>query len=96
MPAFKIGEKALVIATQRATEPSFHQYIGTTVTVIGELEAHRGFCEPWVYPIRCFDGELCFAVPHVLQKIPPKREELGSWDLVPFASLIRQPKHVPA
>jgi hypothetical protein len=92
---FQAGERALLKGDPLHMVDGTHVYNGATVVLVAL--ADPSLCPIQVPAWHIFPEDnptfAFLATERALHKIPkPPAEELGSWELVPFANLIRAPK----
>ena len=92
MDEFRVGDLAVGKEAQFYFERN-----GMQCEIIGPLEFRtydcpRGtFTQP-CYLVRWSDGRVTCARPHQLMRIPPpKREDVGEWELCPWRPAVRHP-----
>lgn len=93
MSVFKVGEQARNVCRPEHASPNSAHYIGQVVTVLSPLQFVCGLSSA-AHMVVANDGGKFWAMPEVLEKLPPPREDLTrtAWANVPYFSRITAPK----
>ena len=68
--SFKIGDLVEILQSEHV-KPRYRRYLGQQATVISDLVSHP---DGQYYRIQLQTGELFYAAPRILKRIPPRQD----------------------